>query len=131
MTRDVIVVIDGGWDLLVFFEPLSKSSGGFYILLITLHSITFFSIDDPTLFQHWILVLGGHQEVFDGDTSSEVYLYPMFVASTQFTWYPSWAINRVKMKMKKPAQKKENTSNNNNQANCQKPLYGCTLLSRT
>ena len=35
--------------------------------------------------------------------------------------YPTWAINRVKMKMKKPAQKKKNTSNNNNQANYQKP----------
>ena len=35
--------------------------------------------------------------------------------------YPIWAINRVKMKMKKPAQKKKNTSNNNNQANYQKP----------
>ena len=35
--------------------------------------------------------------------------------------YPTQAINRVKMKMKKPAQKKRNTSNNNNQANYQKP----------
>ena len=68
MTRDVIVVIDGGWGLLVFFEPLSKSSGGLsYILLITLQSIRFVSIDDLTLFQHWVLVLRGHQEVFDGD----------------------------------------------------------------
>ena len=86
MTRDVIVVIDGGWGLLMFFEPLSKSSGGLSnIFLITLHSITFVSIDDPTLFQHWILVLGGHQEVLDGDTSSEVELYPMFVASSFHT----------------------------------------------
>ena len=28
--------------------------------------------------------------------------------------YPTWAINRVKMKMKKPTQKKKNTSSNNN-----------------
>ena len=35
--------------------------------------------------------------------------------------YPTWAINRVKMKMKKPAQKKKNTSNTNNQPNYQKP----------
>ena len=35
--------------------------------------------------------------------------------------YPTWAINRVRMKMKKPAQKKKHTSNNNNQANYQKP----------
>ena len=76
-----MMVIDGRGGLLVFFEPLSKGSGGLsYILLITLHSITLVSIDDPTLFQHRILVLGGHQEVFDGNTSSEVDLYPMFVA---------------------------------------------------
>ena len=57
MTRDVIVVIDGGWGLLMFFEPFSKSSGGLScIFLITFHSITFISIDDPTLFQHWILL---------------------------------------------------------------------------
>ena len=45
--------------------------------------------------------------------------------------HPTWAINRVKMKMKKPAQKKKNTSNNNNQTNYQEVLYGCTLLPRT
>ena len=93
MTRDVIVIIDRGWGLLMVFEPFSKSSGGLsYILLITLHSITFISIDDPTLFRHWILVLGGHQEVFDGDTSSEVYLYPMFVASSFHTFTKSFVV---------------------------------------
>ena len=35
--------------------------------------------------------------------------------------YPTLAINRVKMKMKKPAQKKKNTSSNNNQPKGQKP----------
>ena len=35
--------------------------------------------------------------------------------------YPTWAINIVKMKMKKPAQKKKNTRSNNNQTNYQKP----------
>ena len=93
MTRDVIVVIDGGWGLLMFFEPFSKSSGGLsYILLITLHSITFISVVDPTLCQHWILVLGGHQEVFDGNTSSEIYLYPMFVASSLHTFTESLVV---------------------------------------
>ena len=40
-----------------------------------------------------------------------------------YTWgkYPTWAINRVKMKMKKPAQKKKNTVKNNNQTTYQKP----------
>ena len=46
----------------------------------------------PTLFQHWILVLGGHQEVFDGDISSEVYLYPMFVAGSFHTFTKSLVI---------------------------------------
>ena len=87
------MVIDGGWGLLMFFEPFSKCSEGLsYIFLITLHSITFISVDDPTLFHHWILVLGGHQEVFDGDTSSEVYLYPMFVASSFHTFTESLVV---------------------------------------
>ena len=38
--------------------------------------------------------------------------------------YPAWAINRVRIKMKKPAQKKKNTSNTNNQPNYQKPYMG-------
>ena len=59
MTRDAIVVIDGGWGLLVFFEPLSKSSGGLsYILLITLHSIIFVSIDAPLFFSTGSWALG-------------------------------------------------------------------------
>ena len=37
--------------------------------------------------------------------------------------YPTWAINRVKMKMKKPAQKKKNTVNNNNQTSYQMPIW--------
>ena len=35
--------------------------------------------------------------------------------------YPTWAIKRVKMKMKKPAHKKKIISNTNNQQNYQKP----------
>ena len=84
----------------MFLEPFSKSSGRLsYILLITLHSITFISIDDPTLFQHRILVLGGHQEVFDGNTSSEVYMYPMFVASPFYTFTESLVVgyNHIKL----------------------------------
>ena len=69
-----------------FWCYLNLSGGLSNILFITFHSITFVSIDDPTLFQHGILVLGGHQEVFDGDTSSEVDLYLMFVASSVDTF---------------------------------------------
>ena len=36
--------------------------------------------------------------------------------------YPTWAIKRVKMKMRKPTQKKKNNSSTNTQQNCQK-LY--------
>ena len=64
----------------MFLEPLSKCSRGFsYILPITLHPTTFVTVDDPTLLQHRIFVLRGHQEVFDGCASSEVNLYPIVV----------------------------------------------------
>ena len=51
-----------------------------YIFLITLHHTTFVTIDDPTLLQHRIFVLWGHQEVFDGCTSSKVNLNPIVIA---------------------------------------------------
>ena len=35
--------------------------------------------------------------------------------------YPTWAINRVQMKMRTPAQKKKNNNSTNTQQNCQKP----------
>ena len=35
--------------------------------------------------------------------------------------YPTWAVNRVKMKMRTPAQKKKNSNSTNTQPNCQKP----------
>ena len=81
------MVINGGWGLLAFFEPFSKCSGRlFNIFLITFHPITFISVDDPTFLQHRNLVLGGHQEVLDGDASSEVNLYPLLVASSLYTF---------------------------------------------
>ena len=51
-----------------------------YIFLITCHHATFVTVDDPTLLHHRIFVLGGHQEVFDGGTSFEVYLYTIVAA---------------------------------------------------
>ena len=63
VTNDLIMVIYGGWDLLMFLEPLSKCSGRLsYIFFITLHPFTFISVDDPTFLQHRIFVLRGHQE---------------------------------------------------------------------
>ena len=63
----------------MFSEPLSKSSGGFtYVFLIAVNPATLKSIDDPTLFKDWILILGGHQEAFDGFSSFKIHLYTMF-----------------------------------------------------
>ena len=70
MTSGVMMVKYGGLGLLMFFEPLSKGSGGFpYIFLITLHPVTFVPIDDSTLFHKRIFVLGSHREAFGGISS--------------------------------------------------------------
>ena len=62
-------------------EPLFKCSGRLcYIFFITLHLVTFISVDDPTFLQHRIFVFGGHQEVFDCNISFKMDLYPIFVA---------------------------------------------------
>ena len=45
--------------------------------------------------------------------------------------YPTWAINRVKMKMRKPAQKKKNIGNKKQPNKLPKAIYGCTLLQGT
>ena len=64
----------------MFLEPLSKSSrGSTNIFLITVYPATLKPIDDPTLFEDWIFIFGGHQEAFDGFTSFEINLYAMFV----------------------------------------------------
>ena len=43
--------------------------------------------------------------------------------------YPTWAINRVKIKMKTPAQKKSTKNNANNQKNHQRPYIVVPYLS--
>ena len=59
----------------MFSEPLSKCSRGFtYVLLITVNPATLKSIDGPTLFKDWILILGGQQESFDGFSSIYILL---------------------------------------------------------
>ena len=81
MTSDVIMVIYGGWGLLMFLEPLSKCPGGFsYIFSITLHPVTFISVDDSTFLQPRIFVLWSHQEVSDGVASFKIDLHSMFIA---------------------------------------------------
>ena len=80
VTTDVTMVKDWGGCLLMFPEPLSKSSRGFTnIFLIMVYPATLKPIDDPTLFEDWIFIPGGHQEAFDGFTSFEINLYAMFV----------------------------------------------------
>ena len=79
MTTDVTMVKDWEACLLMFSEPLSKCSRGFtYIFPIAVNPATLESIDHPTLFKDWILILGGHQEAFDGFSSFKVQLYTMF-----------------------------------------------------
>ena len=76
----LLMVKDLGGCLLMFFEPLCKSSRWFTnVFLITVNPATIKSIDDPTLFEDWILILGGHQEAFDGFSSFKIHLYAMFV----------------------------------------------------
>ena len=83
VTTDVAMVKDWVGCLLVFLEPLCKSSRGFTnVFLIAVNPATFKPIDDPTLFEDWIFILGGHQEAFDGFTSFEIHLYAMFVTGS-------------------------------------------------
>ena len=81
MTSDGMVVKYGGGGLLMFFKPFTKSSWELSnIFLITVHPTTFVTVVDPTLLHHRIFIPRGHQEVFDGGTSSKVYLYTIVAA---------------------------------------------------
>ena len=82
-----MVVKYGGGGLLMFFKPFTKGSWGLSnIFLITVHSSTFVTVDDPTFPHHRIFILRGHQEVFDGGTSSKVYLHTI-VAALFLDWF--------------------------------------------
>ena len=71
----------GGRGLLVFFEPLTKSSRGLsYIFIFTLHPSTFITVDDPTLLHHGVFIFGVHQEVLDGSPSLEEHLHTIVTA---------------------------------------------------
>ena len=48
------------------------------LFLIRVNPATLISIDDPTLFEDWIWILWGHQEIFDGMSSFKVHLHTMF-----------------------------------------------------
>ena len=79
VTTDVTMVIYGRGGFQMFLEPFSKSSRGLSnIFLITVHPVTMISVDDSTLFLHWIFVLWRHQEVLDGSASFTMHLHPKF-----------------------------------------------------
>ena len=64
VTSDVVMVKYWGRDLLMFLEPLSKSSWELInIFLITLHLVKLISIYDSTSLPDRILIFGSHQEV--------------------------------------------------------------------
>ena len=59
----------------MLFVSFTKGPGGFsYVLIITAKVPTLIPIDDITLVDHGVFVLGGDQEVFDGAATFEVSL---------------------------------------------------------
>ena len=75
-----MMVIYKGEGLKMFFEPVSKCSCRFTnVLFITLNPGTFVSAEHPTLMCGGISIFWDYQEVLDGSSSLEMYLYPMLV----------------------------------------------------
>ena len=59
----------------MLFLSFTKGPGGFpYVLIITAKVTTFIPIDDTTVVDHRVFVLGGDQEVLDGTATFEVSL---------------------------------------------------------
>ena len=76
------MVMNGRGGFLMFFVPFCKGSCRFsYIFFLTPIFTTFESVYDPTFVGNRIFVLGGHEEVFYGLISFEVYLYTIFLTS--------------------------------------------------
>ena len=81
VTSGVKIVIYWGRCLLMFLEPFSKCSWGLSnVFLITIHPVTFVSINDPSPLLNWILIFWSHQEVLDGVASFKADLHSMFTA---------------------------------------------------
>ena len=69
------MMVNGRGGLQVLFVSFTKGPGGFpYVLIITAWVPTLVPIDGTTLVDHWVFVLGGDQEVFDGSATFEVNL---------------------------------------------------------
>ena len=70
-----------GRGLLMLFEPFCQGSARFSnVFFSTPMFIALVSIYDSTLAVNGIIVLGSHREVFDGLSSFEMYMYPIFTA---------------------------------------------------
>ena len=68
----------GGWFLEMFLIPFPQGSGSFpYVFFIAIHFSTLVTLDDITFVVLGILILRSDQQLLDGGTSLEVYLYPM------------------------------------------------------
>ena len=70
----IIVMMNGGGILQVFFVSFTKGPGGFPYVFITGEVPTFIPIDSITLGDHGVFVFGGDQEVLDGTATFEVSL---------------------------------------------------------
>ena len=69
------MVIDGGEGSNKFLEPFYQNLCQLpFVLLFTASLDTLKPVDYPTFLGHLIFVLGGHQEVPDGDAPLKMYL---------------------------------------------------------
>ena len=51
------------------------------IFIITVNPVTLKPVYDPTFFVDWVFVLWGHEVVFDGVTTFQVYINPILLAN--------------------------------------------------
>ena len=118
VTTDVAVVIYGRGEFQMFLEPFTKSSWGLSnIFLITIHPVTMVSVDDSTLLLDWVFVFGSYQEVLDGSASFNLYpklsanvLNALTKSTVRIPKYPTWALNRIQMKINKQDSKQVPTN---------------------
>ena len=75
------VLMDGGWDPEMFFEPVPKCSPRLSsVLLRTVYVWEFEFVDNPALLNFVVPVLGCHEQYFYSVCTFEVYSYSLVVA---------------------------------------------------
>ena len=52
--------------------------------------MTLISVDDSTFVEDVVFILGSHQEVFDGESSFQMHMDSIFLASSFETFTKSW-----------------------------------------